>query len=205
MTQPAYKLCPQCGQQADIHAPVCPRCSHRYRTQWAPAPSQARPDRRTFLRALGAAWRPLTWVGVCLVAILALFLYRAHTDSPSVQLTGYWQDVNAGHNRYTNDLELRANGTYTWYFRETDIDAAPPASNTQAPPVKTHFSTGYWSALPGERTPDGFPSGRIHMWSRALDGLKELQETWEMTPDRMRLDLKTVATGRTDFRYVRRR
>ena len=35
MAQP-YKICPQCGQVAELHAPQCLRCGHQYRTQFTP-------------------------------------------------------------------------------------------------------------------------------------------------------------------------
>ncbi len=38
MQDQPYKMCPRCQQPAVLDAPVCRRCGHRYRTQFAPPP-----------------------------------------------------------------------------------------------------------------------------------------------------------------------
>ncbi|MEJ5296632.1 MAG: hypothetical protein WHZ52_01200 [Armatimonadota bacterium] len=59
MNQQPYKICPECGQPAELQAQLCARCGHAYRTQFTPTGQPVTPPGATDGRTqMGQLWAP---------------------------------------------------------------------------------------------------------------------------------------------------
>ncbi|BCW99164.1 MAG: hypothetical protein KatS3mg024_1991 [Armatimonadota bacterium] len=57
MNQQPFKICPECGQAADLQAPVCAQCGHAYRTQFTPTGQRvATPESSDGRTQMGQPW-----------------------------------------------------------------------------------------------------------------------------------------------------
>lgn len=117
MTQP-YKQCPRCQQNAALHVPVCLRCGHQYRTQFAPPPEQ------TLIVAPPVGSLPLSLprrlpvgvLGALAVALMLLsivaggwFLSRKNAHP----LVGTWREDDRSGVGIDHTITLYPDGTYT--------------------------------------------------------------------------------------------